>query len=187
MRRTAEQWLGKALVVASLVLLASAAMLLRKPAHVVPSSVVRGGNAGADTVVALLVASQCPASSNPITVRRVRALLDDVAATRAAGSRLRLMGVAIDQRPDDGYRLLTEFGTFDEVSLGGGWGNLVLTRFVWNDTAGIPAIPQVIMFTRQIEVVDDKLTEMLAAVESVAVGSDAVIQWLRAFAESRSQ
>jgi hypothetical protein len=59
-------------------------------------------------------------------------------------------GIGLDSASADGAGHLTAIGGFDELSVGGGWLNTAVTRFVRGDLAGPPATPQLIVYVRTV-------------------------------------
>lgn len=70
---------------------------------------------------------------------------------RNQGRTFRAVGVALDWEVEEGLRFLKKFGAFDEVSLGGNWGNDSAIKYIWRDHPGRAAVPQVIVLEREIE------------------------------------
>lgn len=133
---------------------------------------------GVDTVIALVVSSTCGACSDDETVRAIRFALDHLVASRPRNSRTRLLGVAVGSSPSREVSFLERLGPFDEIAAGGSWGNFVFSDLVWERTNGSPAVPQLIMFVREIRVPNPTGEPFKREVLPLVVGSDRVINYL---------
>lgn len=51
----------------------------------------------------------------------------------------------------EAWRFAGQLGSWDELSLGRGWENSLVERFVWVDMPSRPALPQVLLLERETE------------------------------------
>jgi hypothetical protein len=153
---------------------------------IIPDSPVVAPYASGQYLVAIIfVASDCGISAHPTTteaLRQVPGLLRTGAA--ADFSNVSVLGVALDTDLGAGARLLQQLqqpgSELDEVSVGSGWLNEQVIRFMWRDGSAAPLLPQVVLIERSvdarmypahIEVGDD-------AVVLNVVGRDDILQWV---------
>jgi hypothetical protein len=83
-------------------------------------------------------------------VHRMRPIL--AASANQHGYRFYQQAIGLDAesaRPDGNLEAL---GAFDEVSVGGGWANTAVRRFLLGDFAGPAATPQLIVYSRSVAV-----------------------------------
>jgi len=73
--------------------------------------------------------------------------LNDEAKRR--GMRFHSIGVIVTPDKRAGWKYLQEHGDWDEVSIGGGWGNSFVVTHIW-DRAADGAVPKVLIFTRDV-------------------------------------
>ena len=66
------------------------------------------------------------------------------------------LGVAISEDVDSGLAMLQPLTQCDELSIGGSWVNHVAAQYIWADSTGIPAIPQVLVITREVNTTSTK-------------------------------
>ncbi len=83
-------------------------------------------------------------------VRDMRVALQRQAAS--SGRRVVMRGVSLEPSVADGVRHLSQFGTFDEVSLGGNWTNSAVVRYLGSDMGdhSRALIPQVVVLEREV-------------------------------------
>src|SRR5688572_20570373 len=68
----------------------------------------------------------------------------------ARGFRFVAHGVSIEPTVQGGMRHLARLGTFDEVSVGGNWGNSAVVRYLSGDSRdSLQRIPQVVLVERE--------------------------------------
>jgi hypothetical protein len=107
---------------------------------------------GAQEVAVFIGASWCTATlrspalrdSLPIVFRR---LAMEATARHHKFSRI---GVSLDVPPQTGLDWLSKYGPFDQLIVGGGWGNFGVVNMIWSDSASQAALPQLIVFSRDI-------------------------------------
>jgi hypothetical protein len=90
------------------------------------------------------------------------------------------LGVAINDDADSGAAMLAPLSQFDEVSLGGGWVNHLAVRYIWTDSAGVPAIPQVLVIARDVNSSEGKTQWSVtnSRVLTRVVGADLIRAWI---------
>lgn len=64
---------------------------------------------------------------------------------------LRQLAIGLDSESGAENGNLSRLGGFDETSIGAGWLNSSVTRFVTGDLAGPPATPQLILYSRVVK------------------------------------
>lgn len=134
---------------------------------------------GQHIVVALLVSSGCAYSNDPATHDAYRAI---VAAERRlaeeSGGFVTTLGVAVDESPSAGWRMLGTIAPFDEILTGGGWLSTGALRFAARDLAGPLSVPQVLVLSRPIWVTRDSLfTAGADSLHRRLIGRDAIVRW----------
>jgi hypothetical protein len=90
------------------------------------------------------------------------------------------LGVAVDSSVESGERMLVEFGPFDQLVLGGGWSNVGAEHYLWRDIPGHPIVPQVIVLSRQVTILNDSITFGDERVQTRKAGANEVIAWAKA-------
>jgi len=76
---------------------------------------------------------------------------------KTAGFLFATIGVGIDATPRTGVGDLTRFGDFDEVLTGRGTTGIGGLTFMWNEYAGPPAVPQVIVIRRRFQIQNGRI------------------------------
>ena len=71
-----------------------------------------------------------------------------VAAQRGVG--FAAMGISQDAWPEQGIEYLKKFGKFDEISVGRGWRNAGILKYIYGDFPGRAATPQVLVLDRAL-------------------------------------
>lgn len=132
---------------------------------------------GREVVLVFIGASFCGAHRKPgfpDAVENVKVAL--VERAKAQDSRFRVMGIALDWDPAEGYAFLGRFGNFDQMAIGDNWLNESAVKYIWRDMPGRPAVPQILVIEREvvagaaINVRGEKLLKRVA-------GSDAIMAW----------
>jgi hypothetical protein len=122
----------------------------------VRAAMVRRQYPSGDHLVAYVLLSHlCPFSSEPGTQQAVAALRDSL--KRFEGhpyAKVSVIGVSIESDLDAGFAFLRDLQrtsrAFDELSIGGGWLNGVVTTLVWREAAAAAATPTVIVVRRRV-------------------------------------
>ena len=74
---------------------------------------------------------------------------------------IHVIATSTDPLPQSAIEYLNGFGEFDEVVAGGGWVNTGLLRYIWNEHAGAPEVPQLIVLKRKMnEQRGERLTDV---------------------------
>lgn len=173
---------GKGLTVVTFAALAGALFIVLQPG--IPSTspplppAIEGG---VDTAFALIVSSKCEACTKPEFKRLIREQLALYVNNRLPGRGPRFIGIAIDRNPIEGLAMLQSLGSFDEISVGGGWASIALGELIWKDTLGTGAVPQVVRVIRDLDTSANRYRERSRSIKSIAVGSGKVGSWLVEF------
>jgi hypothetical protein len=134
---------------------------------------------GATLEAVFVGASTCEASRSsalPRAVRGALALLRDSAA--AVGVQFASIGLALDWGPSEGIRWLGRVAHFDEVVAGRSWANLGAIDYLWRDSLGVPAMPQLIVATRTI--LSDRTRVRATRPQAILrlIGAGAIRDWV---------
>jgi hypothetical protein len=102
------------------------------------------------------------------------------AQARSAGAAFATLGIALDEQIDSGIALLQPLGQFDEISIGGGWVNHDVERYIWSDTTGVPAIPQVLVIEREVNASNGKTQWSVSPYHVLfrVIGGDPIRGWV---------
>jgi hypothetical protein len=104
-----------------------------------------------ERMAVLITTSDCIGARDPKFGPAVRAALRVLADESIRdSSQFRAIGVAMDFDPDSGAMFLRKLADFDQWVVGGNWGNDVVVRLVWRDSAAVPSIPQLLIIERTI-------------------------------------
>ena len=108
-------------------------------------------------VIAVYIGSSGTDGDMTTVVADMRSALARQAIAR--GFRFIGRGVSIDPTVEGGIRHLARLGTFDEVSVGGNWGNSAVVRYAGGDSPTRPQlIPQVVLLEREVRM-DERTIE----------------------------
>jgi hypothetical protein len=112
------------------------------------------------------------------SLKQMWPLLD--AHAQRAQAAFATLGVAINDDADSGAAMLAPLSQFDEVSLGGGWVNHVAEHYIWTDSTGVPAIPQVLVIARDVNSSKGKSQWSVTNSRVLArvVGAEAIRAWI---------
>lgn len=69
-----------------------------------------------------------------------------------AGETFSAMVVALDRDFASGAQFIAPLGAFDEYSIGADFASTAAQQYIWSDSLGMPAVPQVIVFERTVAV-----------------------------------
>jgi hypothetical protein len=106
---------------------------------------------GDEAVLVYLGSSTCQFSNAddlPSLWARAQELV--AASTSGGERRLTTVGIAKDRVVGDGLRHLEKIGSFDEVSVGRGWANMGVIKYVHSDHRGPAVTPQMLLLHRRI-------------------------------------
>ncbi|MEJ7813083.1 MAG: hypothetical protein WKG32_21915 [Gemmatimonadaceae bacterium] len=140
---------------------------------------------GRQLIAYAVVSSRCGFCQRPDTKAALAALR---AAQKRSNSgsfaRTSVVGIAIDPDIAKGLGYLDGVGrgSFDEISVGRGWVNEHLGTLVWRDSAGVAAVPQVIVVARDLSAVLRPRMSVRIGRDSVLmrlVGYKAVVEWVQ--------
>ncbi len=132
-------------------------------------------DSGTELVFIVVGSSGCRWSNTPELVSLVgeaRNAVKEEADSRGVG--FATMGVAQDDLVEQGIKHLARFGRFDELSVGRGWRNAGLLKYVYGEFPGPAATPQLLVLTRDLvgqggqwETANEKVLVRLSGVSEV--------------------
>ena len=143
------------------------------------------GPSGRYLVAFLLLSSECGLCREKGTesaIHKLRATL--VASHGGAFARVSVIGIAVDQDGNAGFGYLRSLGkvgdTFDQVSVGGTWLNELVTNLVWRRGVASPAVPQVVLVQRTIDMgqYPDNIGVTPDSLLLDVLGRDSLIAWV---------
>jgi hypothetical protein len=116
-----------------------------------PSFVSAGPDSGIQEAAVFIGASWCRGAAYP-NLRDSLPILMEALRTEAnsRNHRFTTIGVSLDGSAETGVEWLTKYGAFDELDVGGGWGNYAVLSLIWSDSSSSPILPQLVILTRQI-------------------------------------
>jgi hypothetical protein len=96
------------------------------------------------------------------------------------------VGIAVDEDAERGLAVLREIGEFDEQIVGGGWFNTGAVRYALRDFAGVVAVPQLLILSRQV---NTRLPRTVGAdsLHTRLVGAFAIARWADRLERSSGQ
>lgn len=132
-------------------------------------------DSGTELVFIVVGSSGCRWSNTPELVSLVgeaRNAVKEEADSRGVG--FATMGVAQDDLAEQGIKHLARFGRFDELSVGRGWRNAGLLKYVYSEFPGPAATPQLLVLTRDLvgqggqwEIANEKVLVRLSGLSEV--------------------
>ena len=132
---------------------------------------------GREWQVVVVGAASCAASNHPEVQAAIRRIIATVRMhAQMAGENVSTAGVAVDWNHATGLEFLNRIGHFDEISIGRNWMNQVAIRYIWRDLRGPGLIPQVLLISRSLEVMNS----------GFLVGTDSVVKRLAGGEEIRA-
>lgn len=143
-----------------------------------------GINSGRQLVVYVLVSSRCGHCQRRDTKSAIRSIRNALQQNRTRDfSSATVIGIAIDADLSEGLDYLNTIGlsNFDEISVGNVWLNQYLTRLVWRDRIAQPAVPQVVVVSRDMTASLSPLAVKFGS-DSVIIGligRNAILDWVR--------
>jgi hypothetical protein len=147
------------------------------PASYAPAKLLPAGNQLVAVFIGATHVGASRGSELAAAIREMKPILARHAS--AAGRPLSLVGVALDWDTDHGIAFLRELGRWDEVIAGNNWLNLGAEQHIWRAEGGRPAIPQLIIYEREIsgelkglEFGPNRLLRRI-------VGTDSITAWVR--------
>jgi hypothetical protein len=129
-------------------------------------------------VIAVYIGSGGTDGGMTTVISDMRAALQRQAS--AGGYHFIARGVSIEPTVEGGLRHLSRLGTFDEVSVGGNWGNSAVVRYVGADSRTRPQlIPQVVLLEREARM-DERVIEFGPEREiGRFTGTDGISAWVK--------
>jgi len=132
----------------AVVMTVGVASLDAQQAAYVPSNKLPNGK---EIVAIYFGAQSCGPCHAPAVKEAVRQMKNLVAAqARKANAAFSVVGVANDWDQAVATNFLADVGPFDQLAIGGDWTNLAIERFVWGDSTGNPAMPQILVIERTV-------------------------------------
>lgn len=138
---------------------------------------------GTEIVLVLVGAAFCGAQREPGFPQAVEdAKLRVQAQAKTRGAQFRAVAVSLDWKTDEALSFLQGFGAFDELVVGSNWLNEGARRYIWRDLPGLPAVPQVLVVEREIEIEPGVQVRSERVVKRIA-GAAPVMEWVKAGAK----
>jgi hypothetical protein len=157
------------------VLTVGAASLDAQQAAYVPSNKLPNGK---EIVAIYFGAQSCGPCHLPAVKEAVRQMKGLVAAqARKSNAAFSVVGVANDWDQAVATNFLSDVGPFDQVAIGGNWTNVAIERFVWADSTGNPAMPQILVIERTVKA-GTRITISEPRVLRRLVGGDQIPEWV---------
>lgn len=130
--------------------------------------------------------SYCQRSDTKSAVARLRQELSRTNADRFAN--VSVIGVAIDSDLAEGLAYLSDVGisAFDEISVGRGWVNEHLSNQLWRMSDGVPAVPQVLLVSRELDAQLNPVMKVEVGQDSLLaamIGYKALVEWVESGAD----
>ncbi len=135
---------------------------------------------GREIVAVFLSYSRCPGNNYAGLTESVDSMNRSLA--RQASDRhlpFVAVGVSSDWEPDSGYAYLKRLSSFDEVIVGRNWFNLGFQHWVWADSAGQAAVPQVIVLERTINPARSRVSFGQERVLARFPGPRQIVDWVK--------
>jgi hypothetical protein len=111
-------------------------------------------------------------------IRRMKPLLSRQADS--LGRPLTMNGVVLDWGTQSGVAYLTSLGNWDEITIGNNWTSMAATRYLWNDPKGRPAVPQVVLYERNVTANPERVTIGPEHRLGQFVGVEEIVRWVDA-------
>ena len=138
---------------------------------------------GTEIVLVLVGAAFCGAQREPGFPQAVEdAKLRVREQAKARCAQFRAVAVSLDWKTDEAMSFLEGFGTFDEVTAGSNWLNEGAQRYIWRDLPGLPAVPQLLVIEREIEIEPGVQVRSERVIKRIA-GAQPAMEWARAGAK----
>lgn len=135
-------------------------------------------NTGTELLVVFVGSLNCGATRAPGLTEAMTTLRARIAREAALeGKEVVHVGVATDWSIQDGLRFLTHFGPFDEVVIGRNWLNSGAIRYIWHDFRGTPALPQILVLERPVQVDSTVISVGSERLLARKVGSIEIVAW----------
>jgi hypothetical protein len=129
-------------------------------------------------IIAVYVGAEGTDGGMTSAVADMRSSLTTQATAR--GFRFIARGVSIEPTVQGGLRHLARLGAFDEVSVGGNWGNSAVVRYLGGDSRDtLQVIPQVVLVERDARVEGHKIEFGAERELARYIGTDVISAWVR--------
>lgn len=130
-------------------------------------------------VLVIFIGSRsCAACQTPGLREAVSGIVQTIAHDAAAGGfRFHAIGVSVDGTIDSSLDFIREFGPFHEISVGGGWLNLVMVEHVYRDGLTIPGVPQLIVVWRHMDIEEETVRVGDPELLAVMRNADDILRW----------
>lgn len=176
----AGRWLDRMLlIVAAAATFGAGLIYVRRPPQTSAPPPSRALSSGKDTVALVFLDGRCAACrSEPNATKLSDALKRTHVIT---DRRLHVVGIALDDDPSEGIEYLSTAGVFDEISAGASWINSFVIDYIWADSIGVGAIPQLILLTRDVTIHDEGIRVNTPVVLARHEGMAEVVGWFEAY------
>jgi len=134
---------------------------------------------GEELVLVVVSSSACSWSNSDQfekMVREGRAAIQRLSDHREVG--FAVMGISRDVWPENGIEHLEKFGRFDEISVGRGWRNTSILKYVYGDFPGRAATPQILVLGRTLVREGGHWTTENERVLARKIGVTEIGQWI---------
>lgn len=142
-----------------------------KPKHEIPK--------GIELVAVYIGANDC-VPCHDANMKNAFRKMKDMLAERSAkkGQRFAVTGVSLDWDVETGIKFLSDIGPFDQVIIGKNWTNNAALEYIWNDPSGQPAIPQIVIFQREVRETEGRISMSGFRVLKRQFGAKGIINWI---------
>lgn len=117
------------------------------------------------------------AESLPATIETAKVAL--LARANSSGQSFAAIAAVKSSSTEDGHRYIQRFGRFDEITLGRGWANIGLLKYVYQTFRGRAASPQIIVVERTIDVGPPRAINDEKVILR-RIGTKSIEDWVRA-------
>ena len=141
----------------------------------------RGDPTDWQLLVVYIGSTGCGFSRDPELRSAVTGMHAQMRAQAETGAwRLSIAAVALDPSPDSGYAYLKGLGPWNEMVVGGNWGNLGAETHVWRPEDGVSSVPQIIVLERRAFQDTTRIRFGTNHVLKRYIGTAEIIDWLKA-------
>jgi hypothetical protein len=136
---------------------------------------------GRQIVAVYIGATSCGPCQLPDVKAAIKGFKTLAAANAAKeGAAFSVLGVANDWAVSDGVAFLSDVGPFDQIAVGSNWTNIGAERFIWRDSTGSSAMPQIVILERTVTPEGTTITFSNERVLRRIVGAKDIPAWVAA-------